>query len=190
VRRRKSAIQAFELALMLGAALMAGCPNAGGMGSPVAGVAETNVVVPQTTDGICLTPANSDEIVAEVLELVNEERTNRGLDPLTTDPLLNQIAEAYACEMIEEGFFAHENPNEPGVGPGQRAIDAGYIFLAIGENLAGGQTSPVQVMREWMASTQGHRENILSPQWAEIGIAVRTGGEYGVYWVQEFGNPP
>jgi uncharacterized protein YkwD len=191
VRRRISAIQGFELALMLGAALMAGCPNAAGVGgSPVAGVAETSFVVPQTTDGVCLTPANSHELAREVLDLVNEERTNRGLNALTLNPLLSQIAEDFACEMIEDGFFAHENPNEPGVGPGQRAIDAGYIFLAIGENLAGGQTSPVQVMREWMASTQGHRENILSPQWSEIGIAVRTGGEYGVYWVQEFGNPP
>ncbi len=41
-----------------------------------------------------------------------------------------------------------------------------------------------------MKSTEGHRENVLSPQWKEIGIAVRVGGEYGVYWVQEYGNPP
>lgn len=191
MRRRFTTIQGIELALMLGAALMSGCPNAAGVGgSPVAGVTETHVVVPQTTEGICNTPANSDELANEVLALVNAERTNRGLNPLSLNPLLSQIAEDYACEMIEENFFAHENPNEPGVGPGQRAIDAGYIFLAIGENLAGGQTSPVQVMREWMASTQGHRENILSPQWSEIGIAVRTGGEFGIYWVQEFGNPP
>ncbi len=90
--------------------------------------------------------------------------------------------------MIEEGFFAHES--EDGAGPGQRAINGGYVFLAIGENLAGGQSSPEQAMVDWMASTEGHRENILAHQWREIGIAVRTGGEFGVYWVQEFGNPP
>ncbi len=179
-----------QVILMLGVSLLAGCPNASDVGgSPVAGVS-TSSVQPQTNDGVCLTPPNSDILVADVLELVNLERTSRGLNPLTLNPQLNQIAEDYACEMIEDNFFDHANPATPEFGPGQRAIDAGYVFLAIGENLAAGQTSPTQVMREWMASTEGHRENILSPQWSEIGIAVRTGGEFGVYWVQEFGNPP
>ena len=46
-----------------------------------------------------------------------------------------------------------------------------------------------QVMAEWMSSAEGHSEIILGHQWHEIGISVRTGGRYGVYWVQEFGNP-
>lgn len=183
MKPQQSAAWIVQLALCGALALLAGCPSAGtvGQGTPVAGAMVNN--------GVCHVPDNADQLVQEVFDLVNRERTSRGLNPLTMNPLLNQIAEDYACEMIEEGFFDHVNPFT-GEGPGQRAINAGYVFLAIGENLAGGQTTPVQVMREWMASRQGHRENILSPQWSEIGIAVRTGGEHAVYWVQEFGNPP
>jgi uncharacterized protein YkwD len=133
-------------------------------------------------------PVNVEILKTRMLELVNNERTSRGLQALTLDPTLCAMANNYAHDMIQCGFFSHQSPE--GEGPGQRAVSAGYVFLAIGENLAGGQTSPEQAMADWMKSTEGHRENILSPQWKEIGIAVRTGGEYGVYWVQEFGNPP
>jgi uncharacterized protein YkwD len=43
-------------------------------------------------------------------------------------------------------------------------------------------------MKVWMGSP-AHRENILDPRWSEVGIGVRTGGEYSIYWVQEFGDP-
>ncbi len=190
MKRRLFVIQAVHLVLM-GSLCLTGCPGAGGVGqgTPIAGITESNIVTPQVGGETCTAPDNVEALVKEVLARVNQERTKRGCNELSVNPLLTQIAEDLSCEMIEEGFFTHEHP-VTGEGPGQRAINAGYIFLAIGENLAVGQATPVQVMREWMASTQGHRENILSAQWTEIGLAVRTGGEYGVYWVQEFGNPP
>jgi uncharacterized protein YkwD len=43
-------------------------------------------------------------------------------------------------------------------------------------------------MQDWMNSP-GHRENILKPDFEEIGIGIRSGGDYGMYWVQEFGQP-
>jgi uncharacterized protein YkwD len=136
----------------------------------------------------CGIPQNNDVLVQQVVDLVNEERAQRGIPPVTVNPVLNEIAEAYACELIDLGFFDHINPYTL-AGPGQRAIEGGYFFKAIGENLAGGQITPDQVMREWMESTRGHRENILRADWDEVGVAVRTGGEHGVYWVQEFGDP-
>jgi len=187
VRSKFLLARAAHLAL-LGSLLLAGCPGAGdlGHGSSVAGITVEGI---QEGTQECHLPANTDELADGVLELVNEARASRGIHPLTLNPVLSRIADDYCCEMIEGGFFDHVNP-ETGEGPGQRAINGGYVFLAIGENLAGGQPSPEQVMAEWMASTTGHRENILAYQWREIGIAVRTGGAYGVYWVQVFGNPP
>jgi uncharacterized protein YkwD len=187
VRRAFSVIQVMQLALCGSLFFLAGCPGANdfGTGTSVAGMV---VEAAQGNSQECQTPANSDALIARMLELVNNERQSRGLHPLTLNPVLSGIADDYACEMINSGFFAHVAPS--GEGPGQRAINAGYVFLAIGENLAGGQTSPEQAMVDWMNSTVGHRENILAQQWKEIGIAVRTGGQYGVYWVQEFGNPP
>ena len=184
---RFSIIRAVHLALC-GTLFLAGCPLRSGSDSPtaVAGITVQGIQIGTTA---CKTPPNIDTLVARVLELVNHEREQRGLHALTLNPVLSKIAEDFGCEMIEGGFFDHTNPFT-GDGPGQRAINADYLFLAIGENLAAGQTTAEQVMSEWMASTEGHRENILAAQWQEIGIGVRTGGDFGVYWVQEFGNPP
>lgn len=184
-------IRAVQIALCGSVLLLAGCPaadlNASGDGNTsVAGMTVQGI---QPGVKTCSMPGNSDALVARVLELVNQQREQRGLHTLVLNPLLSKIADDYACDMIENGFFDHTDPFTK-EGPGQRAMEAGYAFLSMGENLAGGQTTAEQVMNEWMASTQGHRENILAAQWKEVGIAVRTGGEFGVYWVQEFGNPP
>lgn len=179
-------IRGIHLALF-GSLLLAGCPAAdlNGGSSSVAGVTVQGV---QPGVKSCSVPSNSDVLVARVLELVNQQREERGLHALGLNPVLSTMADDYACEMIEGGFFDHTNPIT-GEGPGQRAVNAGYVFLSMGENLAGGQQTPEQVISEWMASP-GHRDNILAAQWKEMGLAVRTGGDLGVYWVQEFGNPP
>lgn len=136
----------------------------------------------------CTIPINEQDLVDRVIELVNVERTSRGLDPVVYNAKLSEIAAGYACEMIDGSFFAHTDPFT-GEGPGERAIQAGYSFIALGENLAAGQRTAEKAMDDWMASTEGHRENILHPSWTEVGVAVRIGGEHGVYWVQEFGDP-
>lgn len=124
---------------------------------------------------------------AEILFMVNRERSIRGLDPLVLSATLEAQATQYACEMIEYDFFAHENPVTGSTLP-DRAAEFDYDYLVIGENLAAGQDSPVQVMRDWMSSS-GHAANIVDARFTEIGIGVRAGGEFGFYWVQEFGMP-
>lgn len=174
-------------AALVGTLFLAGCPSADQPqdSTPIAGMI---VEGSSTRVGGCVAPANKDALIAHVVELVNQERTNRGLQPVTLNATLSKIADDYACEMINGGFFDHID--RAGNGPGPRAIKEGYIFLAIGENLAGGQNTVEWVMTDWMNSKEGHRENILAPQWREVGVGVRLGGAYGVYWVQEFGNPP
>lgn len=127
----------------------------------------------------------------EILRLVNVERSRAGLDPLVENQAMEDQATQYACEMIHYDFFAHDNPvTDSHVR--DRAEEFGIIlgenYMAIGENLAAGQSTPSQVMRDWMDS-EGHRANILSKDFTEIGIGIRTGGDYGTYWVQEFGRP-
>ena len=34
-----------------------------------------------------------------------------------------------------------------------------------------------------------HRDIILDEKWSEVGLSVRFGGEFSIYWVQEFGAP-
>lgn len=123
----------------------------------------------------------------QVLQLVNLERAEAGLAPVVKSEVLSKLAGDYACRMIEGGFFGHTDP-ESGYGPGERAVAGDYLFWSVGENLATGQPTAAEVMRVWMES-ELHRANILDERWTEIGIAVRTGGEYSIYWVQEFGDP-
>lgn len=124
---------------------------------------------------------------AEVLRLVNQERQARGLSPVTSNTTLEDQAAEYACEMIHDRYFGHVNPLTHST-LSERATEFKYEYWIIGENLAAGQASPVAAMTDWMNSPC-HRQNILNPAFTELGIGVRLGGDYGYYWVQEFGRP-
>ncbi len=126
---------------------------------------------------------NTDAERREVLRLVNEERRKRGLGELTENPLLEGIADQRAEEITR--LFEHTRPN------GQ-SFDSLYEergatgYGCWGENVAMGQPDAAAVVAAWMKS-QGHRENILKPEFTEIGIGVRY--ENGqMYWVQNFGG--
>ncbi len=135
----------------------------------------------------CSLPLTEEQWRTEIVRLVNTERTARGLGTLTINQTLQDQADEYACEMVHYNFFDHVNP-VTGSTLGQRADEFKYDYTVVGENLAAGQRSPAQAFRDWMNSP-GHRQNILEPRFTEIGVAVRTGGTYGTYWVQEFGRP-
>lgn len=135
----------------------------------------------------CVADADVESLDDQVLQLVNLERAKAGLDPVVKSETLSKFAGDYACRMIEGGFFAHTDP-DTGYGPGERAAAGDYAFWSVGENLAAGQPTAADVMRVWMES-DSHRANILDSRWKEIGIGVRTGGEFSIYWVQEFGDP-
>lgn len=137
----------------------------------------------------CVQLEETDQLAADVLALVNEQRAaaDAGLAPVVMSDRLARVADDYACQMIEESFFDHFDPYTHR-GPADRAVAGRYTFYAIGENLAAGPTSAEEVLELWMNSAE-HREIILDPNWTEMGLAVRGGGEYAVYWVQLFGSP-
>ncbi len=145
----------------------------------------------------------------QVMELVNEERWENGqLPPLKRNTLLDDAAETHSEHMAERDFFAHCDP-DTGTLPRDRMEDAGYFYSGWAENVAAGYNSPQAVMNGWMNST-GHRDNILSTSWNELGIGyVAQGndinnvrgdsngnctpdqfglGPYFRYWTQNFGR--
>lgn len=166
----------FLLSVLCGLALPLGCVG------PTAYDESGSTVSKQ-----CTTPAETARLIDHVLQLVNLERAEVGGAPVVVAERLRKIAEDYACRMIEEDYFGHTEPDSH-FGPGERAAAAKYSFYAVGENLAAGQHTAAEVMQVWMDSP-AHRRVILDPSWKEIGIAVRFGGRYGIYWVQEFGEP-
>ena len=179
------------LACLLGVALLAGCnstgiaQNAEGSGSLVAESSGTTRA--DGTTAKCFVGPSDDELAEQILSLINIERAAIGVSPVTMNPELTTAAERYACTMAATDFFAHIDP-ETGEGPGDRAAEVGYQYFAVGENLAGGQTTAAEAVDGWMESPL-HRDNLLSPAWTETGIGVRRGGSLRIYWVQMFGQP-
>ena len=131
-------------------------------------------------------PAPTASWEDQVVALVNRERQTRGLGPLTTHPALARAARDYAQVLASTGCFGHTCGPVPDLG--QRARQAGYIGgLLLGENIAAVSRTPEEVMAGWMGSA-GHRDNILRAGFRETGVGIARGGEYGIYWVQEFGG--
>ena len=162
-------------------------PTAAGASSvSVSGVTATADALTGKYSG-CELPGEGDSWRAEILRLVNEKRVAAGLGTVTSNPTLEAQATQYACEMIHDDFFGHVSPST-GSSLGSRAKEFGYEFWIIGENLAAGQHSPAEAITAWMNSPC-HRQNILNPAFTELGVGVRVGGDYGIYWVQEFGRP-
>jgi uncharacterized protein YkwD len=127
-------------------------------------------------------------IRARVIALVNHERLTRGLPPLQEDPILRMAAQSYAEILTADSCFGHTC----GPVPDFTARDArvGYTpWSWLGENVAAGQPTAETVVAAWMASPL-HRENILRPEFTELGIGVAYGGMHGTYWAQEFGARP
>ena len=133
-------------------------------------------------------PADESSYVGRVLDLTNAEREKAGLAPLSLNQQLTDSAQGYSELLAWSGCFAHTCGPVPDFVERDAAV--GYTaWSAIGENLAAGYPSPEAVVGGWMASP-GHRANILSPQFTEIGIGLADGAPpYNTYWTQEFGAP-
>jgi uncharacterized protein YkwD len=152
-----------------------GCPHSGEMPAPAA-IAVTRQAI------LCL---------------LNRERAAHGLRPLLMNGVLEAASQHHSDDMVLRRFYAHDTPE--GVPPEQRMIAAGYPRerVWVGENLywgTGFEATPVRAMNGWMHS-QGHRENILRPQFTEVGVGVAYGaprnadGRPAITYTTDFGGP-
>ncbi|NWL86675.1 SCP-like extracellular [Paenibacillus sp. 79R4] len=114
----------------------------------------------------------------QVVNLVNQERSKAGLKPLTVQDNLTKVAVAKAADMRQNNYFDHQSPTYGS--PFDMMKQFGVSYSYAGENIAKGQRTPAEVMNAWMNS-EGHRQNIMSPNFTKIGVAYDNG-----YWVQEF----
>jgi len=123
-----------------------------------------------------------------IIELTNVERAKYGYAPLSGNNALNTAAMMKANNMFKEQYWDHFGPN--GETPWQFIKASGYSYVYAGENLAKGFKTSEGVVQAWMASPT-HKDNVLSPNYNEIGVAVVSGnlkGENVILVVQMFGN--
>ncbi len=147
-----------------GAQAMVGCPNAG---TPIAA-------------------ASRPELQRAVVCLINQERTRRHLPRLRANRRLDRSAQGWTDAQVKRAGLGH------GADFAARISAAGFNWSSVGENIASGFPTPAGVVRAWMASV-GHCQNILSPNYADVGTgvsgrAVSGGGPAGT-WTQDFGLP-
>lgn len=132
-----------------------------------------------------------------MLDLINEERTSRGLDPLTLEKRLNDASEDHSVWMDETGNFSHTGIG--GSDPGDRIRDANFELSGNwtwGENIAfqserdaPGIADDVADLHDSLMNSPGHRANILNPDFDLIGIGIEEGDGRGfdaVYVTQNF----
>lgn len=131
----------------------------------------------------------SNIAVADVISLVNQERLNNGLGPLTENAKLSTAANAKATDMFASDYWAHNNPKN-GRQPWNFIRESSYVYRYAGENLARDFGDTPSMVAAWMASPT-HRDNIVSDRYKETGVAVVNGELQGLETtlvVQMFGT--
>lgn len=119
----------------------------------------------------------------QVLNLVNAERKKQGLKALTLSNELTNIATLKSSDMAKKNYFSHTSPTYGT--PFEMLQQFGVSYSSAGENIAAGQKTADDVMQSWLNSS-GHRANILSSKYTELGVGYYKGGNYGAYWTQLF----
>ena len=124
----------------------------------------------------------------EVLERINGIRAERGLRPLQPHPELVAASQGHTEDQARRDDVTHTGSD--GSAAAGRAEARGYAFASIGENVAGGYTSPEAVVEAWMKSS-GHRAILLSPEprHAGLGYAFRVGGRLHHFWTLVVADP-
>lgn len=139
-----------------------------------------STATPSSTTIAMVTALTPDE--QSMVDMVNQERINAGLQPLKVDLRLASVARAKAKDMVVNNYFDHTSPTYGS--PWAMMQQVGINYKWAGENIAGNRT--VSAAMAGFMKSPGHRANILDPRFTHIGIGIAAGGPYGNYLVQEF----
>lgn len=129
-----------------------------------------------------------------ILSTLNAERAAHGLPALRMNSDLISSAHAHNLAMAAADTLSHQLPGEPSLGP--RILDAGYHYYYAGENVAWTTDESVTgvvdthiAMYNEVPPNDGHRQNILSPNYRDVGIDVVIDAAHGKAWITEdFGS--
>ncbi|MFO7806802.1 MAG: CAP domain-containing protein [Candidatus Moraniibacteriota bacterium] len=116
--------------------------------------------------------AGNTDIEEKIINYINQEREKEGLGQLKESKTLNKVAEMKARDMVGNDYFAHTSPQ--GLDPWHWFKEADYKYKYAGENLGMDFANASSVHRAWMESPT-HKENIMSSNYDEIGVAVLDG---------------
>ncbi|MGV3706390.1 MAG: CvpA family protein [Arcticibacter sp.] len=141
---------------------------------------EETIKLPFTTKNNKTRP----DLAAEMLVLINKERTQRGLNTLKADAELAAVALQHSGDMLARGYFSHYTPE--GLSPFDRINKAKVRFITAGENLA--LAPNLDQAHTGLMNSPGHRANILNRGFGRVGIGILDAGIRGLMITQNFRN--
>ena len=138
-------------------------------------------------------PAFAEQVEARVFMLVNDARTESGLQPLEREARLDATARDFAEFMAASGRLDHR---ADGKTPGARVRQRGYDYCVISENIAHEYSSrgfaaerlARSFVEGWLQSPV-HRENMLDATVTQTGLGVSRGARNEYYVAHIFGRP-
>jgi uncharacterized protein YkwD len=114
---------------------------------------------------------------ARVLVLFNQERSERGLEPLKIDPKLREAADSHSHDMLRRGYFTHDGPNEKWDVRVRRYVTRSVVAEILSRG-SGFYATPKGMLKAWMNSPP-HKRIILTPELRLVGLGVATGTYQG-----------
>lgn len=153
----------------------------------------------------------ADTLAKRIHTLINRERTNQGLSPLSWDNALSRIAQGHSRDMAVRKYFSHDSPEGRDFSFRYRqegyscAVRTGYTIYTGAENIFQNnlydsvttvngrayydwnseERIAETTVRGWMISP-GHRKNILTPHWRNEGIGIFIAPDDKVFITQNF----
>jgi len=135
-------------------------------------------------------PPPEDTAAAEqyTIDLINAERVAAGVAPLLRDESLVGIARARVADMVARGYTGHDDPVTGEQLARNMIRAAGYTSSYLGENWYGSIQAPpglVDTVMAWFMTDPPHAQNILSPNYAGVGVGIAFNGQQWLL-VQDF----
>lgn len=119
---------------------------------------------------------------SKILQLANAERAKVGAKPLKASTDLNKLATMKSQDIVDKNYFSHQSPTYGS--PFDMMKTYGISYMYAGENLAINRDADA-AHNAWMKS-EGHRRNILNPDFTELGIGLYPKGNGSYVYTQMF----
>jgi uncharacterized YkwD family protein len=159
-------------------------PTAAPTPAPTVAPTPAPTVAPTPTPTVAPTPAPTQNPSAsghqlsaseqKMVDLVNQERTKAGVAPLKVDAELSRVARIKSQDMKDNNYFSHTSPTYGS--PFDMMKSFGIKYRTAGENIA--KHGSVESAHVGLMNSEGHRKNILNPNFTHIGIGIVDGRYY------------
>ncbi len=140
------------------------------------------------------TPAVTDQLVDEMLQLLNADRESAGRASLTLDRRLTTLAADHSRDMAARRYFGHAAPRDSDAF--DRFARAGIQFDNAAENIGyiGGQPPEAEVaainaaMMAEPLDGASHHDNIVDTRLHRVGIGLCIEPNGSMYLTEDFTN--